>query len=257
VEKIKAQMRTIMLSALLVFLSAVIVWPQGTVNRRHILNLNYIQLREEMNYGLVFRGPGIGYTYHTGLPHGRNLLEYEAMFGLTYMQTRKVPAATLHIVPVKLGYLYSGSDEKGLAAGPFILADYSYYFYPDLQSGHSFWLTHFSVGGMLRYGLNINRQLFSISLNTILFGFTSRQPGYHDPYFWDLSAGDIVKYFHRDLTFGTWGDYHSSELEVRWQPSGNARFQVAYEMEVTRYFRAPELSVVNQSLKIIVKPKIK
>jgi hypothetical protein len=250
-------MKKILLSASLVFLSATFAWPQGTRTHNHILNINYIQLKEEMNYGLVFRGPGFSYTYNIRWSHDRSLVDYEALLGFSYIQTRKVPAGILHIVPAKLSYLYKGAHMSNLAAGPFLVADYNYHFYPDLQSGQSFWLTHFSIGGMLHYDLNINRQLFSFSLRTSLFGFTSRQPEYHEPYFWDISTGDILKYFHQDLTFGSWNGYNFSELEIRWRPSSNSRFLLAYEIDYTGYFRAPKLTVLNQSLKLIIQPKSK
>jgi len=141
--------------------------------------------------------------------------------------------------------------------GPSLIADYNYQFNPDLHSGHSFWFTHYSFGGMMQYNHKIGRQLFAFSLNTSLFGITSRQPEYHDPYFWDLSAGDIVKYFHQDLHFGSWNEYNCSELEIRWVPAGNSRFLFSYEINYMGYYREPKLSFLNQSLKLIIQPKFK
>ena len=239
------------------FLFTTCSWSQETRSHNHILNFNCLQLKEEMNYGLVFRGPGISYAFAMQWQNERRIINYEALLGLTYMQTRKIPAANLNIVPVKLGYLFKGIRGSNLMAGPFFLADYNYQFYPDLQSGISFWFTHLSFGGTLQYDHHIGRHFFSFSLNTSLFGFTSRQPDHHDPYFWDLSVGDVLKYFHQDLTFGSWSEYNFSELEIRWLPSEDSRLMFAYELSYMGHFSTPKITVMNQSLKLIIQPKSK
>ena len=233
------------------------VLPQEPGSHNHILNFNYLQLKDEMNYGLVFRGGGISYAFTNQWQNDRSGVCYEALLGLTYMQTRTVPAANLHIRPAKICYLFKGVYGSNLMTGPFFLADYNYQFYPDLHSGHSLWFTHIGLGGMVQYDQTIGRHRLSFSMSTSLFGLTSRQPVYHDPYFWDLSAGDIVKYFHRDLGFGSWNEYNCSELEIRWLPSENSRIIFSYEVDIMGYFRAPGLTVVNQSIKLIFQPKSK
>jgi len=250
-------MKKIISFALSLFLFVAYVQAQETRSHNHSLNFNYLQLKEEMNYGLVFCGPGLSYAFTYQWQNDRRVFNYEAMAGFTYMQTRKVPAGNINIVPAKLNYLFKGILGDNLMAGPFLIADYNYQFNPDLHSGHSFWFTHYSLGGMLQYNYKIGRQLFAFSLNTSFLGVTSRQPEYHDPYFWDLSAGDILKYFHQDFNFGSWNKYNCSELEIRWLPAGNSRLIFSYEINYMGYFREPKLTVLNQSLKLIIQPKSK
>ena len=129
-----------------------------------------------MNYGLVFRGPGLSYASSYQWQTDRRVFNYEAMIGFTYMQTRTVPAGNINIVPVKLNYLFKGIVRDNMKIGPSLMADYNYQSNPDLHSAHSFWFTHHSLGVILQNDYKITGQLFAFSPNRSLFGITSRQP---------------------------------------------------------------------------------
>jgi hypothetical protein len=127
--------------------------------------------------------------------------------------------------------------------------------YPDLQSGYSFWFTNFSIGGALRYSFNMKENHFDLSFHTTLLGLTSRQPVYDDPYFYDLSFGYAVKFVHEDLTFGSWGSYIQSELELRWRPKADSRLAWAYSFQYYGCYTEPMLTMLNQTIKLIILPK--
>jgi len=230
---------------------------QGTRYSIHSVGFNYLQLKEGMNYGLVFRGPGLSYTYSSLWENDWCVISYDAMFGLTYMQTRTLPGANMTIVPVKLDWLFKNIIGDKLMIGPNFLAEYNYQLYPDLQSMNSFWFTQYTIGGILQYNFRINRQLFVCSVSTSFFGLTSRQPEDLDPYFWDLSGGDIIRNFHQDLKFGVASRYKSSELEMKWSPGDASRFSLSWCLSYTDYCKAPNLKLLNNSLKLTVRPKSK
>jgi hypothetical protein len=250
-------MKKNILVALSLFLFTTCAQPQNTVSGFHSVSFNYLQLKEEMNYGLVFRGPGLSYAYSFKSENNIRSINFEVRLGFTYMQTRKVPAANINIVPVKLEYLFKDVFSDNLDLGPSFIADYNYQFNPDLHSGQSFWFTNYSLGGILQYNYRVSGQLFALSLNISFFGLTSRQPQYSDPYFWDLSAGDIMKFLHQDFNWGSWNKYNRSELEIRWLPAENSRLILSYSLNYMGYFDEPKLTIFNQSLKLIIRPKSK
>jgi hypothetical protein len=230
-------------------------WPQEIKLQTHTISLNYQAIKEQMNYGLVFRGPGLGYAYTAQWQNPKRILAYEGRFNVSAPLTRGIIAMSVNVVPVRLDYLFKLGSEKKLCIGPYFIAEYNYEAYPDLQSIYSFWFTHFSLGGALKYSFNLEKNLFDISLHTTLFGFTSRNPVYDDPYFGDQSFAYVVKFLHQDLTFGSWDRYNQSELEVRWQPNASSRLAYAYSFQYYGYYDDPRLTMLNQTVKLIFLPK--
>jgi hypothetical protein len=237
------------------FLLAGMAMSQETKLQTHTVSLNFLQIKEEMNYGLAFHGPGLGYAYSAQWQNDNRILAYEGRLILSVPATRGILAASFNLVPVRLDYLFKTGSKKTLCIGPYFIADYNYESYPDLQSIYSFWFTNFSLGGALKYSFNSKENLFDILFHTTLLGFTSRQPVYDDPYFGDQSFAYAVKFVHQDLTFGSWGSYNQSELELRWQPSADSRLAYAYSFQYYGYFAEPTLTMLNQTIKLIILPK--
>jgi hypothetical protein len=236
-------------------LLAGIACAQETKLQTHTVSLNFLQIKEEMNYGLAFRGPGLGYAYSAQWQNKNRILDYEGRLTISFPMTRDILAASLNIVPVRLEYLFKIWTDNKLCIGPYFIADYNYETYPDLQSIYSFWLTNFSLGGALKYSFNLKKNLFDISFHTTLLGLTSRQPAYYDPYFGDQSFAYVVKFLHEDLTFGSWGQYNQSELEISWQPNAGSRLAYAYSFQYYGYYTEPRLTMLNQTVKLIILPK--
>jgi hypothetical protein len=246
--------KTILILTGLILL-ACMVRSQEIKLQTHTVSLDFLQIKEEMNYGLVFRGPGIGYAYSAQWLNKNRLLAYEGRFSLSFPLTRDILAGAFNVVPVRLDYLFKTGPEKKLCVGPYFIAEYNYETYPDLQSIYSFWFTNFSLGGALKYSFNLKDDLFDISFHTTLLGFTSRNPVYDDPYFGDQSFAYAIKFVHEDLTFGSWGRYNQPEIEIRWQPKAGSRLAYAYSFQYYGYYDEPRLTMLNQIIKLIILPK--
>jgi len=236
-------------------LSVSLAKSQVTKSHVHQISLNFLQIKDRMNYGLVFRGPGIGYTYSAQWQNEKRLLEYEARLSFTLLDTRDIIAGSFNVVPVRLGYLFKTGTENKFCIGPYFTTEYNYELYPDVQSGYSFWFTHFSLGSVLNYSFNLQKNLFDLSFHTTLLGITSRQPVYHDPYFFDLSPGYVLRFVHQNFQFGSWDRYNQSELEIRWQHKAKSRLAFAYTFQYYGYFDSPKLTMINHSAKLIILPK--
>jgi hypothetical protein len=62
------------------FLLAGIAWSQETKMQTHTFSLNFLTIKDHVNYGLVFRGPGLGYTYSAQWQTAKRILAYEGRF---------------------------------------------------------------------------------------------------------------------------------------------------------------------------------
>jgi len=251
--------RNILLSLFigLIVLSEYPGFSQPAETRQHRISASFLQTRESLNHGLVFRGPGIDYGF--AYPwHTRNrTIRYEAAFGFNYLEGRGIAAGNLHAVPVRLTYLFHASDDSKLRYGPFVIGEYQYALYPDLQSGYSFWFTHFSLGCEMNYDLRVAKTPFKVRLRSTVLGYSSRPPVYRDAYFFDLGFGYAIDFLHSNLQFGSWNKYNQSELEIRWQLRANSRINWAYALQYAGYYDAPRLTMLDQAIKIIILPKRK
>lgn len=107
----------------------------------------------------------------------------------------------------------------------------------------------------MKYSFIVNENQFDLHFHTTFFGFTSRQPAYDDPYFFDPGLGHILKFVHQELQFGRWGDYKQSEIEIVWQPHTDSRLDYLYTFQYYGYYPEPTITALNQFIKLIIKPK--
>lgn len=221
------------------------------------LSLTHFQVKEELNYGLVFTGPGLVYSHSRSWESETRKLDYAAEFGGQYLESRGIAAINLHFVPVKMKYLFKELFHPDLALGPAFTAEYNYSMYPDLQSGFAFWMTHLSLGAAAEYRQSLAEHQFNLKLSTSLLGISSRPPVYREPYFFDLNFGYAMDYLHRDFKPGSWTRYNVSELELEWKPRTASRLSYAYVFQYTGYYAGPRLAMIHQSVKLIIHPQKK
>ena len=239
----------------------VLIFSAGIANSQmekshfHAISLNFLQIKEELNYGLVFQGPGLGYAYSAQWQNDKNRLQYEGRFNFSTPFTRGIIAASFNIVPVRMDYLFKMGSETAFSIGPYFTMEYNFEMYTDLQNGYSFWFTHFSLGGALNYSFDINQHQFDLLFHTTLLGITSRNPVHDDPYFFDLGLGYVLGYLHQDFQFGSLNRYNQSELEIRWEPKNMSRLAFEYAFQYYGYFDEPTLTLLNQTIKLIILPK--
>ena len=180
---------------------------------------------------------------------------YEGRFFLDAPMSHDVVGMSFNVVPVRFDYLFKTGKQEHIAIGPYFIADYNYQMYADLQSGYTMWFTNFNLGGSLNYSSGIKKSQLELLFHTTILGLTSRTQEYDDPYFFDLSFGYAVGDVHQDLQFGSWNMYNQSELEVRWRPKEDSRLAYAYTLQFYGYFDEPKLTILNQSVKLMILPK--
>jgi hypothetical protein len=237
------------------FLLTGIVRSQDKTTQEHTLVMNFLQVKDEMNYGLAFRGPGLGYAYTARWQNENRILEYQGRISFNFPMTRGIIATSSNIVPVKFDYLFKTGADGKVCVGPYAILEYNYETYPDLQSIYSFWFTNYSLGCALTGRFNIKHSRIDLSMHVTAFGLTSHQPEIDDPYFYETGFGDIIGYLHSDFQFGSWNLYNNYELELRWTPKPDARLAFAYTFQSYNYSDQPTLNMINQTVKLIFLPK--
>jgi hypothetical protein len=252
-----SNLQKIMLTGISIIVFCQFVRGQSTWSHTNNLYFNYLQLKDQMNYGLIFKGAGINYSYSLFCQNDRRLVSYEGKIGLSVIQSHDIPAFNMNITPFHLNYLLKSKNNKYNAFGFFLISEYNNLFNPDLHSGILFWHTHLGLGPVVKYSQKIRGSQFKISVNFSLIGLNSRQPMYHDPYFWNIGYIDLIKPRFSDLSFGSLNKYNYSEFEFIWEPSSDSRAVFAYNLKYIGYYAEPTLTLLNQSVKLIFKPKPK
>lgn len=232
------------------------IYSQQKKSKDNSIAAGYLQIKEGMNSGLIFKGPGLIYDFNSKRENEKRIIAYSFRFGFTYLETKEIAAANLNIIPLNFAWLFKSYDKSDFSIGPQLIAEYNYEIYPDLQSGYSFWFTHFSLGVSTLYKFNVRNNLFQLSFESTLLGFTSRQEVYDDPYFFDLSAKYVIQSVNSDLKFGSLNSYNRSEFQFRWQAKPESRVAFAYNLQYHGYYKEPKLTMLNQMLKVIILPKI-
>lgn len=228
---------------------------QETKLQTHTVALNFLQIKDQMNYGLVFRGPGLGYAYTAQWQNPKRIMAYEGRFTLLAPLARGVVAMAYNVVPVRFDYLFKTGADGKVCVGPYAILEYNYELYPDLQSGYSFWFTNYSLGCALTGWFKIKKSRIDLSMHVTAFGFTSHQNEIEDPYFFNLSFSDAIRYVHQDFQFGSFNLYNQTELEARWLPRPESRLAYACSFQYYGYADQPALNMLNMILKLIILPK--
>ena len=225
-------------------------------------HLNYYklgikQIQEAHNTRLVFNGPEAIYGHYWEYSKNSRIFSIENEIGVCIPFSKSIPALDFYFKPAELSYLFRTPGKNSLAVGPLVKFEYNYTLYPQLQSGFDYWFTNFSLGIKTLYNFNLASQSLSVRLKFSLCGFTSRQPDYRNPYFYDIGVKHAVKHLNSDLEFSTIDKFNSSDFELSWKPKHESRITWAYCFNYSGYFEAPEISIVRHTIRLEFNPKSK
>lgn len=246
-------MKTIFSSLVCLLLALSLHGQQKQAERTTLLSAAFLQFSEGANFGLVFSGPGLTYGLNWDCATDKRLVSYHFNLGFGALFSKGILGARFYLKPADLSYLLRINDR--LSAGPVLKWEYNYNVYPDLQSGFDYWFTNISLGLGARYDLSLGDAGLRLGLHSSLAGLTSRQEAYRDPYFYDLGLGHALRHLHQDLAFGSFGSFLVGGFEALWTPSPGARHSFGYAMDYYGYFKSPGLTVLNHSVKMVIRSK--
>jgi hypothetical protein len=227
-----------------------------TFTRNSFFTAGYNQINEDANFGLVFRGPGLNYGMTWNSANEKRSFTYEYELGAGILFSREIPALGFYLKPIDLAYLFKMPIAgESLYLGPIMKMEYNYDLYPDLQSGFDYWFTNLSFGIGALYDFNYKNSSFRIKLNSSVAGFVSRQETNRNPYFYDIGFKYAINHLHQDLYFGSFDDFNVSGLEILCKPDINSRITFGYFLKYSGYYHDPQITILNQGVKLIISKK--
>jgi hypothetical protein len=226
--------------------------------RNTFISPGYLQIKESLNYGLVFRGPALDAGMNWMFPHRSNiwLYEFRLMLGIPF--AKDIAGMNMSIKPLEMAYDWKLPVHKlDLKVGPALKMEYNYQVYPDLQSGYYFWLTQYNAGISLFASLNTTTGVYRLRAFNNLVGFVSRGENWEDPYFFSDKFSDVFRDLHSDFEFVSPGTFNNTVLEVRYQRSSYSRLAYSYVFDYYVYSGNPSIKFLNQSLRLTFIPRMK
>ena len=154
--------RTLAIMGIMCF--ATLLSAQDTGNKtEHTLSFKsqYVQIKDEFNYGLVNRGLNLVGEYTLVSHMDNNIFSYQADLGFGVNYNRGVGMMwSLKPFDFFYGFRLNNNPDMPVTLGPYLSDYYKWFLYPELQSGHMFWLSSYEVGPRFQISLPLkNRRL--------------------------------------------------------------------------------------------------
>lgn len=225
-----------------------------TTTSQSYFSTGYKQIKESANFGLVFSGANVKYGHYWAKTENMRIFSIENEIGVSIPFSKGIPALDIYLKPAEISYLFC-TPGNSFAVGPLAKLEYNYTLYPQLQSALDYWFTNFSLGLNTMYNITVAKQSLSARLKFSVCGFTSRQPDYRNPYFYDIGFKHAIKHLNADFEFSTLNKFNSTDFELSWKPKPASRITWAYCFNYSGYFEAPEISMISHNIKLTFNPK--
>ena len=221
------------------------------------LSLDYQQVKESMNYGLVFSGPQLRFTYRKGWKlAGKNII-YQGALGTGLYETRNILGLNINLKLIDVHYnIYEFIRKISFFAGPWLKSEYNYQLYPDLQSGYSFHFTNYTFGLSLTMLYRSDACHARLQWKNSVAGLISRPPQMRDPYFFDLDFSNYAADQHNEFSAGSFGLYNNTEIEIHFVRPQHARVGYAYSFAWFHGATSPAVDFIRHSLSVYFYPKL-
>lgn len=218
--------------------------------------LDYIQIKESLNYGLVFNGPIFRFSFRKSWEIDKKELIYDGSLGFGPLSTRGMLGLNFRVKPVDLLFnVYKKNRKISYMAGPWLKMEYNYQLYPHIHSGYSFHYTNYTVGFGLTGRLQTDDVYIRLNWKNSVFGLVSRPPLYRNPYFFELDLGTYFKDQHDVFKPGSYDMYNNTLVEVLFVRPGHPRLGYAYTFEYFTYRKEPKLKALSHSFTLFFYPK--
>ncbi len=210
----------------------------------------YIQIKDEFNYGLVNRGLNLVGEYSLVSYKGENKFMYQAElgFGANYNQGAGM-VWSLKPFDLYYGFRLNDNPDLPITLGPYLSGYYKWFLYPELQSGHMFWISSYEMGPRMELSIPVKKRILHVTLSTSLLSLNSRPEFTTEQYYYSLTFSDFVKNPHSNMMFGSWNLFNHINLRLELIQAGKG-FSIAYEFEYMGYFEEPTFRYMAHSINL-------
>jgi hypothetical protein len=148
------------------------------------------------------------------------------------------------------GFRLNNNPDMPMTLGPYLSGYYKWFLYPELQSGHMFWLSSHELGPRFQISLPVKSRLLNISLATSLASLNSRPVAQTEQYYYSLTLSDFVSNPHSNMSFGSVNLYNHSDLRIELAHPPGKGFSIAYEFEYMGDFEGPAFRYMAHSINL-------
>jgi len=224
----------------------------GQVNHSHSVVVSFLQIKDQLNIGMVFNGVQLEYRYGLHWKIQDHEILYQPKLGVGIAFNRGVIGLQFKIAPVNVSWTMPFYDKNGhtISGGFNFAADYSYQVYPDLNAGNVFWSSEIGVSPIIKYQYQWDNMRVAVRLLNSLFGFTSHTQKI-EPYFYEfhlLRAADYFKLPHENMQFGSFNKYNHTNISLEFSPNTESPHSFLYEFDYFGLFYGKRLDRLNHNL---------
>jgi hypothetical protein len=213
-----------------------------------ILKTQFIQVKDEFNYGLVYNGVSLIAGYELSKKTDKNIFTFtpELGFGVTFS---KGAGFAWRFTPVDFFYGVK-AGQSPLIIGAYLATDYQWQQYSELQGGRLFWFSTIEIGPKLLYTIPTKSNIFEISFSNSLAGFTSRPEPGTETYFYEFNISEFASTVHQNITFGSYNVFNRTFVEIEVINKEKKRLSFGYQFEYFDYLISPRLTFMNHSINL-------
>ena len=220
----------------------------ASTTHRVSFNTQFIQIKDEFNYGLVYSGPNLVVGYSYSRTTDSHILEYspETGFGGVF---NKGAGFAWRFIPIDVFY-GRNLTTQGIKIGGYAVADYQWQQYSELQGGQLFWFSSIEFGPQIQYDLPYKSGVLNIDFSNSLAGFTSRPEPSTETYYYEFSFSEFISVANQNLSFGSINLFNRTKISVSVQPNSWKHFTMGYHFEYFGYFKEPTLRFISHSINL-------
>lgn len=221
-------------------------------------NAGFIQIKDQMNFGLVFSGVQQSFSYRKAWKVNDKSIYYHGDVGFGILSgTRNLSGRNFNFKPIDVYYnLYERVRGFTLSAGPWMKAEYNYQIYPELQGEYSSYFTNYTLGFYIGAWIETNAGYFRLRWKNSLAGAIARQATDRDPYFYESSTSQNIKDVHSNFNSGSFNMFNNTYIEFLFVGVHHPRLGYGYSFEYFSYSKDPSLKAVNHNLSLFFYPKM-
>ena len=222
----------------------------GQVKHSHDIVLGFLQIKDEIALGEVYKGVQLEYRYGLHWKINNHEILYQPKLGYGIGFKRKMTAEQFHLAPVNLTWTvpFYERNEHTIRVGTNFIMDYNYHNYTEIHDDPLFWNAEIGLSPVIRYSFEWDNKRINAGLQNSLIGFSSRRQGY-DPYFWGQKwKDDIILNPHKDMKFGSFNNYNHTKLSLEFVPNISKIHSVGYEFDYLGVFYGNKFHRINHNL---------
>jgi len=222
----------------------------GQVKQSHSIVLGFLQLKDQANLGMVFKGAQFEYRYGLTWTIQEHEITYQPKLGLGVVANRGMYyAAQLKFAPVNISWTMPFYDQNGHAirGGANFATDYSWQVYQPLHGGHLFWASEIGFSPIIKYHYQWDNKRIGINFQNSLLGFTAHTQKF-DPYWFSLHVKEWIVTPHENMQFGTFNKYNHTNIAIDFTPNMDKIHSLVYEFDYFGAYHGVQFRRLNHNL---------